>query len=239
MKGVRTSVRDAMMSIGGKPIKHAATIQRIVNISHVETRALCALLYLTGARVQEVIPKRPNKYLKKAVRKRNKEVKRDKDGNTLFEKVVNPDWMLFKIDYVPVDKGLTPLSISKESDVLGEWLHVTLRNLKNKRKAFKTIVCPVKHEGKLIKIILDYIKNLPVDTQIFPKTRTTYWRYIKDYAGFFQFPHFFRALRVTHLKNKYGYNGTMIEDFMGWSDLRPLPSYELWFDPTQFKEKMQ
>ena len=146
----------------------------IQSIQESRIQALVAMLYLTAARINEVLPMR----------------KKD-------------------IEFINHENR--------------EIVLIHLLNEKNKKRTQKQIPLPINREESLLKIILDYIRNLKLDENLFNLKYDRAYFLIRKYTQLN--PHYFRHLRCNHLSLYYNLNGLELEMFAGWSDQRPMQAY--------------
>lgn len=130
------------------------------------------------------------------------------------------------------------------SKKLGDYLTVRLVTRKNKRIPFRDVPVPLKYkEGQMVNYIFGYkeIETLTENEKIFPHlSRTNAWnRLTKETVNVRAIygreilerhthkinPHYLRHCRLTHLVQKYGFNGIQLMQFAGWSNTKPATVY--------------
>lgn len=193
---------------------------KVSNFDNPRDKALFSILYLCGARVEEIVRHQKIRYLKK-------QVYQIKGGHG--KKVNVQDYTKKKI--VNKQPSLTPEQIVIEPNEGKKILIIKLRNLKNKNRGEQIKLIPVpldldndKHKIylKFSHIIWNYKKLLDKDEEMFPITKRRAEQIILK-AGFN--PHFLRKLRLTHLVKYHNFTDQKLKTFAGWSDSRPSKHY--------------
>ena len=204
----------------------------ITGIKDKETQIFCILSFFSAGRISEITYKNDRKYKLLAKRNRKKVALKDKEGKTIYEKVLNKNY-----DAKP-KTGIRQKDITVEEVGDKFYLRISMRNNKNRTNHYKTTVAPVHMEKELSKILIDYIKPMKPEEQIIKKSRTTLWAKVKKFAPLFFYPHFIRSLRIGILYNVYNFNEQEVINFAGWTDGRPGASYNVFRNPSQFIDKM-
>lgn len=77
-------------------------------------------------------------------------------------------------------------------------------------------------EDWLVKPIMDKY-NASSKNKLIPYHRVTVYRKLMACTGFN--PHFFRALRATHLRRNFNFDSYQLKKFFGWSSIAPSEFY--------------
>jgi integrase len=175
-------------------------------IPDIRTRALYCLLYLTGARICELVRKKGYDLIPDSENKLTKVFK--------YTKVSNEEKNLESVK----KKQLT-FQVMDGREVMV----VVIRNEKNKKRDVKTIPIPLdnKEYNLLIEMIKEYTNTLEMESELFPFNYKYAHRLLKEYFN----PHWFRHIRATHLSVNNNLSGPMLRKYMGWSDDRPSTNY--------------
>ena len=207
-------------------LRYDYLLEKFNSIEHEETKILCILLYLFGARIGEVCNYTQEKYVMKAKRYADdKIVTLDNgsvvtikyagevvkvNGKTKYNKVLTKRC---KLD--GVTKSAFKFVFKEKNGKDYEFFQVTLRNEKNKSSKTKICFAPYWIEKDLIDQVVNYFKKFKDDEVVFKKDRRNYY-----------YLHFLRSLRCCVLIFVYKFTEFDIMDFMGWSDTRPLKAYK-------------
>lgn len=201
------------------------TYNKLKNFDNPRDQALFSLLYLCGARIEEVVRHQKIKYSKKKVYAIE---------NGQGKEVWVPNYSKKKI--LLKKKSILTDQINIESHSEREFLIIKLRNLKNRNKREQTKIIPIplkpldsEKEKDIYKIYLKFAhkiwnyKNILGDEEeMFPITKRRAEQIILK-AGFN--PHFLRELRLTHLVKYHNFTDQKLKTFAGWSDSRPSKHY--------------
>ncbi len=198
------------------------TLEEIYNknssFNNPRDKALFAILYLCGARIEEVV-----RYQK--IKCPKKQVYLIKNGKG--KKVNVQDHSKRKV--ILRKPSIKSDQITIETHNGKKLLMFRLRNLKNRNKREQTKIIPVPLDGeehkiylKFSHIIWNYRKILYNDSELFPITKRRAEQIILR-AGFN--PHFLRELRLTHLVKYHNFTDQKLKTFAGWTDSRPSKHY--------------
>ena len=193
---------------------------KISTITNIRDRALMAILYLCGARVEEVVRYSPVKYGKTLMRV----VKKGKAKNMLY-----PDIKKKKV--YPMQPGMKLSDITIEEINGKKIVKFRIRNLKSRDKKRNHKFIPVPLDSpkdkeiniKFIKLVKQYTITLKPEEELFPITSRRAEQIINKALEFN--PHFFRDLRLTHLVKYYNFSDQKLIAFAGWADSRPAKHY--------------
>lgn len=185
--------------------------------SCLRDKALVSILYLLAARISEVLPE---PYLRKVKYKKvliNGILKAEKDnrGKLIIE----------SIERKPLNyKGLCKQDISfgKLGDG-GRYLLFNIQNRKNKHKLRKEVPIIESIDKGFVEIIERYLQTLTWEQPLFKFSKVWSWKIVHRIVGCN--PHFLRDIRLTHLVVLFHRDGSRLQKYAGWSDLRPASSY--------------
>ena len=180
-------------------------------IPNERLKALYVLLYLTGARICELVRKRgcnlipfpENKITGKITKKYR------------YTKVLDDEK-----DKPSIRKKELTFQVMNEREVMVVWL----RNEKNEKKDTKSVPIPLdnKEYAILIGMIQEYISKLNMEDELFPFGYQYAYRLLKPYFN----PHWFRHIRATHLTLNNDLSAPLLRKYMGWTDDRPSAHYQ-------------
>jgi len=180
---------------------HDEVIDIANNIKRRRTRALFVIAYLTGGRINEILPK---KYILRQ--------KLDKETGLLTK------WRE-RIDYPGIMKKNIEFIQNKGRD----FILIKMLNEKNLKQHIKRVPFPIDKEKELVFHLQSFINRLQPNDVLFPFSDVTAWSRLKRKTGFN--PHFMRHMRTTHLITLYKLQDHLIVKYMGWTDARPLSKY--------------
>jgi len=162
--------------------------------------ALIAMLYLTGARISELVGmKHESEFIVEPI---------TKEQITQYTK---NNELIFRIANLPVLKHRTDVTYDIESQ--------------KDRKIVprRTIDLIYKYEKEFIDIILDWLKEVKPGEPIFPigreMARQTCYKFHRKYN------HFWRHLRATHMMNDYGFTSLHLKQYFGWASAKMAEKY--------------
>lgn len=170
-------------------------IKRIQGFNEVRDQALGAFLYLTGCRIEEVLPYRKERNL-------NRTLKNKKTG----ERVAAPIMKLTETGQ-PI--------IKKQVEIYKDHIKInTVRCLKRRKSIYRNVVIPInEREKEFINILLKYIATLSDDSALFPIKRARAYQ-IFSKVGLYN--HYFRHIRSTVLVTDYNLSPNDLQHFYGW-----------------------
>jgi len=177
-------------------------------------RALFAILYLTAARIEEVVRYKRIKWGKKKalVKRTRKNAKLSYVQDYKKKKESEIEWSIKKQDMV-------------EDVVSGRHCIVfRLRNLKNYNNKIKIIPIPLDNEinKKFLLLIETYVQIKEEWEELFPFQKRNGERIINLINWN---PHYIRKVRLTHLVRYNKFNEEHLKVFAGWTDGRPAKHY--------------
>lgn len=138
----------------------------------------------------------------------------------------------------------------KPSNIVIEYInaipHLIIQSNVRKNRKEKTKFFPINttKEQIYVDVVIDWIKNKPMDAWLFPSPRKKnqhlnpmmVYNWSRKLFGIDIYAHWFRKLRTTHLLNGVQNNdgswlippipAHVIKRLMGWTDMRPLGAYE-------------
>lgn len=189
----------------------------IKKFDNLRDRALFATLYLTAARIEEIVRYKKIKWGKK-------KVLAIKQGRTPKR--------IWVQDYTKKVEGFIEPGLKKK-DILFEetggrkCIIFNLRNLKNKQKNEQRKLIPVTLDNeihlKFWNIIKSYLYVIKEDwKELFPFQKRNAEKIINQIEWN---PHFIRKVRLTHLVKYHGFIEQELRIFAGWTDTRPSKHY--------------
>lgn len=190
----------------------------IVAIPCKKTQALAAILYLTAARISEVVGR---KYIYETSRQPRKD-----QAVFIFESKRGKKLYYYK-KRQHEDKGLTPSHFKVEERGDHVIILIRLLNRKNRKRKYKEIPLSYKNERILLQLIIDYVSTFKdQNAELFNFNSNWAYKLMKKYTGYN--PHWLRHVRLTHLITmpEYEFNAVKLKKWAGWSDSRPADSYE-------------
>ena len=183
-----------------KPVPEVITKEAILEIIEdpklkYETKALIAILYLTGGRISEVLAVRPMDIVKAA-------------DNVITFKLINSKNRRTKRKVIPIIllndverkmmKYIFDFYTAKNTPADARIFTFTRHNAWRRLQKINEIIVRAS----------DYKNKVEIDDMEFKLH-----------------PHYFRHCRATHLANDYNLSAIDIQNAMGWSDTRPLSIY--------------
>jgi integrase len=196
------STRNKKRSVVLSDIQNKGNIQSILsNMSNTKNTkrdsAFIAFLYLTGARISEVLGLRSlmdNSELTPAIRK--KQIVKEYSET-------EPD----KIRYI----------IIKDMPVLKRRAKKAINLARNEVMNYPVRNCliPYEKEKHIWAFVERHLDTLHEDDRLFNFRRSRGWKIINEFSE--AFPHFFRHLRGTHLVNNYNFSTIELQTFYNWS----------------------
>jgi len=204
----RTKKRSFMdMEHISKGINRERILNHIRNIEDGMVQAFWATLYLTGARVSEIITYTSS--YKKTVAKKG-----SRKGTLVPIKLI----------------GLRKFQFEREMIDGHKWMHIkACRVLKTRTRSRsrRTVSISYEHDGQFIYYIDNYLKYLQAEEPLFNFSRVQGWKIINipSAGGLGIFPHLLRALRALDLRRYYGWRLEDIVAFIGWQSYETAKFY--------------
>lgn len=191
-------------------------VARMLNeFDNPRDKALFAILYLCGARVEEIVRHTPITY-----------------GKTKVILVKNhrssQKWIADhkKKKYLAMQESIKKSDIKIDNQWKENVLTFRIRNLKNRQPKERVKVIPFiinnEFDRKLKQVIDTYLAGLDMDDELFPITKRRAEQILEVVKVN---PHFLRKLRLTHLVRYYNFSDQKLKVFAGWSDSRPSKEY--------------
>jgi site-specific recombinase XerD len=191
-------------------------------------RALFSTLYLTGARVREIVPYEEVEGVHIGWRGLTK------DQVKFMPSLENPKIVLF--GELPTEKQWKrEYCLDKKGNYIKEYskqYKKKVRKIKKKDMQYVPRIITVHYEKE--KEFCDAIKeylltlNKPGTTILFDFTREYAWQIVKKMSsrcGIDIWPHYLRHSRTTDLVTLYGLRDMELKQFHGWHDTRPSKTY--------------
>jgi len=179
-------------------------------------RALFIILYMTAARIEEIVRYQKIKWGKKQViliREGYKPQKKWVQDWRKKRKIGEPQQSIMKKD----------ITIRKVKGI--PCLRFHIRNLKNRKDKTKVTYFRLDREinKKLYRLLEPYLKSIPYDfSELFPFGIRQGERILNKIKWN---PHSLRAIRLTHLVRYEKYSDQILKSYAGWSDSRPSKRY--------------
>lgn len=192
---------------------------KLLSIVDRDIRVFVIMLYLFGCRISELCEYKQDNKIKRAVRKEDGEVLKV-NRKTVY------DWFeTLRIRMDGVKKKDFKIVTRTIKGVDYKFFTCVLRNEKNRKEKTKLVYAPYDKEFSLVNEVLNYIETFGDEEVIFPYSRKVMYNRFKKEAPQFFYPHFLRNLRINVLITIYGFTDFEIQDFMGWSNTKPLNNY--------------
>ena len=220
---------------------HIPTKQEIINTLYdpvhqdkpIEHKAFVAILYLTGARIREIIPYKAAEW-----RKRIKNTKMP-DGSIKKEKIhywFERNWkgltnrQIIEKEELGNDKTMKTICLFENVPTekrRGElyWDKQNQRWIEKSRTVWRKIPVSQEKDGALLDLIADYSKTIQnQDAPLFPWYKTKGRRIITSFDPEW-FPHLMRHARLTHLAVEEDFKDMELKQLTAWVDTRPSEKY--------------
>jgi len=191
-------------------------LDHIKTLDDGQMQAFWSILYLTGARVSEIVTY-SSSYKKELVNYK---------GELKMKAIKFP--------------GLRKFQFQQEMVNGHKWMHIKgLRVLKVRdvRKSRRNVSISYEHDGEFLHYIDHYLKHIPHERILFKFSRVHAWRVINlpEYGGMGIYPHLLRPLRAIDLRKLYGWRLEDIVAFVGWQSYETAKFY-LKLDTTDLIE---
>lgn len=203
-------------------IKPEEVYELALKFDNPRDRALFAILYLTAARIEEVVRYQKIKWGKK-------KVLFVKQGQKPKKKWVQNYNDMKKMGFLEPGLQVKDLHIEVQKETGRKIAVFKLRNLKNKQKQEKVKLIPVTLDNnihvKFWNLIVQYLQTFDKDEdwkELFPFKKGNAERIINQIGWN---PHFIRKVRLTHLVKYHGFIEQELRIFAGWTDTRPSKHY--------------
>ncbi len=188
---------------------------KLDKFDNIRDKCLFVILYITAARIEEVVRRKVIRWGKKNVRLIN----HGKSKNASIQ-----DYTKKRI--LREEPGMVRSDITIEKFGDRKVLLFRIRNLKNKQKDSTTKLIPfpldTEINKKFARVITLYYPTLYADEELFPIGSRRAEQIIAK-AGFN--PHFIRSCRLTHLVRYHNFSDQKLKAFAGWTDSRPAKHY--------------
>jgi len=160
---------------------------------YLQYYALIAFLWLTGARVSEIVGVKDRvtrKYKVEPVRKHQ------------IETTIMYDRKVWRVKNMPVLKHKLPKATNFEGEMVSNY-------------KLRTVSVLYEDEREIISYIENWTKHLKSEDDIVFKMSSAWaWYICKDFNN--SFCHFFRHCRLTDLATNYGFSDIQLQHFVGW-----------------------
>jgi len=183
----------------------------LTNESTLEVKAIIAFIYLTGARISEIVPNKIRGWrgitLGQIV----------KDGYLITMDInERPFWI---VENVPVEKLREKVKITLDRKVYSK---------KVSKLKYRNIPINMDYDKDFIEIFLKYLEsefpeNCNPNVVLFERTRV--WAIKRLKKDFGLFPHYLRHLRLTHLVKDFGISDAHLQLITGWDSTTTAQHY--------------
>lgn len=201
-----------------KPLPVPPSIEEIVRVARSiddeETRSLYSFLYLTAARVSEVVP---------TISKTGEVIRR---GVCAEHVKAHPE-----IEQVSVFLATLKNRLYPQRTV---WIGLS-DNCPHEQELFRFVKPRIKEyaEKSPTKSIFPFsrfvaferLNKITFPLDVFDRAGSPKERALRFDPAFKLFPHLLRAARLTHLSSIYGFDPFSLQNFAGWSSLSPSLNY--------------
>jgi len=190
-------------------------IKLVEQLDDKRDQALFIILYLTAARIEEIVKYQKIKWGKKRVRI-------IKGGRNLGLKWIQDYTQKKKIGNL--QDGIARKDINEKVIKGIPCVSFRIRNLKNRRDKFKSIPIRLDDEvhKKLWQTLKLYRDMCHEYEELFPFTKRNAERILNKIGWN---PHSLRDLRLTHLVKYFNFSDQKLTKLAGWSDSRPSKFY--------------
>lgn len=119
-----------------------------------------------------------------------------------------------------------------------EFYIIKIPNRKHKKRFWKEIpISPHKEaDMQFFNILRHYYEKSKVEGKIFNIKRDTARKMVTRKTGIN--PHWFRHIRLSHLRRYYKFDGSLLQRYAGWTNLAPAAGY-LEVGIEDFKDKLK
>lgn len=176
-------------------------LSSIKNVDNIRDRALAAFIYLSGARISEIVG------TKKTM---------------TFYKGKGKDRILERQETIIIDPlKKENIEFIYDKDILLIHQVVCLKRKYNIPK--RTIPVILSKEKEFVNIFIEHYNTLQAGESLFDITRQRAWQIINKEMGLYN--HFLIHERTTHLVTNQNFTDLHLKQFRGWSDTRPASIY--------------
>ena len=177
-------------------------LNKIKNIDNPRDQALVAFIYLTGARISEIVGQ------EKKVMK--------------FYKGKGKDRVLIRTEEVKIPPLYKEnIEVLKEKDMLLVHQVVCLKRKTSVPR--RTIPIIISTERDFLIYFIDYFNTIRPGEPLFPITRQRAWQIVNKELELYN--HFLIHERVTHLVTNFNFSDNHLMKFRGWSNTQPAATY--------------
>jgi len=206
-------------------------LETIRKIKKARDRAMISFLYLTGARIEEVVgirtqPKKIVKLKKDGTEKLNKSgipvlERRSPNEVTFLLKPITKDQITYSNYEGQKVVKINNMPILKKSRELQN-VRYSIENVSDKIET-RTVVLIYDIEREFWNLVQQYLNTIPDTAILFPVSYQRAWQITKHNTGYHN--HYLRHTRVSHLKIHHDFSSIDLQDFIGWKDPRMPQKY--------------
>lgn len=182
-------------------------LEKIKSMTNTRNRALASFIYLTGARISEILGTK--KFIK-----HYKIIGKDNNGKNIKQLERTEE-----VDIPPLKKE--NIEVLEDKNLI---LVHQVACLKHKTDIPKrTIPIVISKDIEFIKLFMDHWVTLLPTMLLFRMTRQNAWRIINKELKLYN--HFLIHERCTHLVTSQAFTDLDLKQFRGWTDARPASIY--------------
>lgn len=180
-------------------------LERIDMLYNLRDKALVCFLYLTAARVEEVVryvvTRNPGRTIQKS----------KKSAERISAPIIETR-----------TRGL-PIKKKQIEEYENRFIVRGVRSLKRRREYNRDIpIMDVPEDKQFIDTLCDYLNTIDEDTPLFDITRQRAYQIL---ASVELYPHYLRHIRITHMVRELGLSGADLKQFNGWASSRMADNY--------------
>lgn len=187
----------------------------MLKLDEGKEQALMAILYLTGARVEEIV-------MYQKIRWGKKRVQIVREGYASKNAWVQDYKNRIKVGDIKL--GVTRQDIKRETIKNIDCVVIRIRTLKNRKKHSRSIPIRLDREynKRIYNLLERYVNTLLEQEELFKFGIRNAERIL---AKVDINPHSLRDLRLTHLVRYENYSDQLLKEYAGWTDSRPSANY--------------
>lgn len=180
-------------------------IQMITGFYAERDKAMAALLFMTGCRIEELV-----KYIKERDLKRRELNRETKEYE--HRPIIDREFIGNSIQKKQIE-------IDEERDIMKLY---GIRTLKRRVAIEKTIPIVISKDRKLFEIFKVYYNSCTDEDYMFQITRQRAYKILSNVGLYL---HYLRHCRATNLVVDYNLNAQELKQFFNWKDSKPADAY--------------